>query len=43
MAFRIAIENTKVKMEEAAAELDFIQAARYRDEMQAYQGLLEKK
>ncbi len=38
-----AIENTKTKMEAAAAELDFIQAARYRDEMQAYQQLLENK
>ena len=38
-----AIENTRSKMEKAASELDFIQAARYRDEMQVYQGLLEKK
>ncbi len=38
-----AINHTKTKMEKAAAELDFIQAARYRDEMQAYQELLNTK
>ena len=38
-----AIENTKAKMEKAASELDFIQAAKYRDEMQALQELLDKK
>ncbi|MBN1952767.1 MAG: excinuclease ABC subunit UvrB [Bacteroidales bacterium] len=38
-----AIDSTKSKMEKAAAELDFILAAKYRDEMQAYQKLLDEK
>ncbi|MBN1597622.1 MAG: excinuclease ABC subunit UvrB [Bacteroidales bacterium] len=38
-----AIENTKAKMEKAASELDFIEAARYRDEIQALKELLESK
>jgi excinuclease ABC subunit B len=38
-----AIENTKMKMEKAASKLDFIEAARYRDEMKAYQELLDTK
>jgi excinuclease ABC subunit B len=38
-----AIENAKAKMEKAASELDFIEAARYRDEMQTYQELLDSK
>jgi excinuclease ABC subunit B len=38
-----AIESSKSKMEKAASQLDFIQAARYRDEMLAYQELLDKK
>ncbi|MEZ5070917.1 MAG: excinuclease ABC subunit UvrB [Bacteroidales bacterium] len=38
-----AIETSKKKMEKAAAELDFIEAARFRDEMYAYQELLKEK
>ena len=38
-----AIENSRTKMEKAASELNFIEAARYRDEMQAYQELLDSK
>jgi excinuclease ABC subunit B len=38
-----AIENTKIKMEKAASQLDFIEAARFRDEMQALQELLKQK
>ncbi len=38
-----AIENAKSKMEKAASKLDFIEAARYRDEMQTYQQLLDAK
>jgi excinuclease ABC subunit B len=38
-----AIENTRAKMEKAASELNFIEAARYRDEMQTYQELLDSK
>ncbi len=38
-----AIENSKIKMENAAKKLDFIEAARYRDEMYAYQKLLKEK
>ena len=37
-----AIDSAKTKMEAAAKELDFILAARYRDEMLAYQELLNK-
>ena len=38
-----AIENTKKAMEQAAGKLNFIEAARLRDEMYAYQKLLETK
>jgi excinuclease ABC subunit B len=38
-----AIEKTKKNMEKAAKELDFIQAARFRDEMFELQKLLERK
>ncbi len=38
-----AIANSKSKMEKAAKDLDFIEAARYRDEMQALQNLLDNK
>jgi len=36
------LDQTKKKMEAAAQQLDFIEAARYRDEMYALQKLLEK-
>ncbi len=42
-AIQKAIENTRTRMEKAAAELDFIEAARLRDEMQGLQELFEKK
>jgi excinuclease ABC subunit B len=35
-----AMENSKKSMEKAAADLNFIDAARYRDEMLAYQNIL---
>ena len=38
-----AIEKAKKQMEKAARELDFIEAARFRDEMYAYQELLSKQ
>jgi len=38
-----AIENTKKQMQAAAKELDFIEAARLRDEMYRLQELLKKK
>ncbi len=38
-----SISSTRIKMESAAKELDFISAARYRDEMYALQNLLEKR
>ena len=38
-----AIDKAKKQMEKAAKELDFIEAARYRDEMYAYQELLREK
>ena len=38
-----AIENTKKKKKEAATEIDFIEAARLRDEMYALQKILRKK
>jgi excinuclease ABC subunit B len=38
-----AIDKAKKQMEKAARELDFIEAARYRDEMYAYQELLSEK
>jgi len=37
-----AIDKSKKQMEKAAKELDFIEAARFRDEMFAYQELLDK-
>lgn len=37
-----AVENAKKKMEKAAQELDFIAAARFRDEMFAYREKLEE-
>ena len=36
-----AVEAAKKRMEKAARELDFIEAARFRDEMYAYQELLK--
>ena len=38
-----AIEKAKKQMEKAARELDFIEAARFRDEMYAYQELLNSR
>ena len=38
-----AIERAKKQMEKAAGELDFIEAARFRDEMYAYQKLVESR
>ncbi|MGD2035571.1 MAG: excinuclease ABC subunit UvrB [Bacteroidales bacterium] len=38
-----AIANAKSNMEKAAEKLDFIEAARFRDEMQAFQKLLDEK
>jgi excinuclease ABC subunit B len=38
-----AIDKAKKQMEKAAKELDFIEAARYRDEMYAYQELLNNQ
>ena len=42
-ALEKAIEKTKRNMEKAAAELDFIEAARFRDEMAALHKLLKGK
>ncbi|MGB8491506.1 MAG: excinuclease ABC subunit UvrB [Bacteroidales bacterium] len=42
-ALEKAIDKTKRNMEKAASELDFIQAARYRDEMADLQALLRSK
>jgi excinuclease ABC subunit B len=42
-ALEKAIEKTKKAMQNASKELDFIEAARYRDEMYALQELLKKK
>ena len=42
-ALEKAIEKTKSSMEKAAAELNFIEAARYRDEMMAMKELLKKR
>ncbi len=39
---RKALENARTRMEAAAKELDFLQAARYRDEMFALKELLER-
>ena len=38
-----AIDKAKKQMEKAAKELEFIEAARFRDEMYAYQELLDSK
>ena len=38
-----AIEKARKQMEKAARELDFIEAARFRDEMYAYQEFLKEK
>ena len=37
-----AIDKARKQMEKAARELDFIEAARFRDEMYAYQELLKE-
>jgi excinuclease ABC subunit B len=42
-ALEKAMEKAKKSMEKAASELNFIEAARYRDEMLAYKELLAKK
>jgi excinuclease ABC subunit B len=42
-ALEAAIDKARKQMEKAAAELDFIEAARFRDEMYAYQELLKKQ
>jgi excinuclease ABC subunit B len=42
-ALQKAMEKAKKSMEKAASELDFIQAARFRDEMLAYKELVLKK
>lgn len=42
-ALEKAIENTKKTMEKVASELNFVEAARLRDEMYAYQKLLKEK
>ncbi|MFH0758357.1 MAG: excinuclease ABC subunit UvrB [Bacteroidota bacterium] len=38
-----AIDKAKKLMEKSAGELDFIEAARFRDEMYAYQSILDKE
>ena len=38
-----AIDKTRREMEKAAKELDFMQAAKYRDELQALENLLKEK
>ena len=42
-ALEKAIEKSKKSMEKAAAELDFVEAARFRDEMSDLQKLLKSK
>ena len=42
-ALEKTIEKTKKSMQQAAKELDFMEAARLRDEMFAFQELLKKK
>ena len=42
-AIEKAIEKARNAMEKAASELNFIEAARYRDEMYAYQELIKKQ
>jgi excinuclease ABC subunit B len=41
-ALEKAMEKSRKSMEKAASELNFIEAARYRDEMLGYKGILEK-
>ena len=42
-ALEKAIEKTRKSMEKAASELDFIEAARFRDELAELQNLLSTK
>jgi excinuclease ABC subunit B len=42
-ALEKAMDNARKSMEKAASELNFIEAARFRDEMLAYKTLLEEK
>jgi excinuclease ABC subunit B len=42
-ALEKAIEKTRKSMEKAASELNFIEAARYRDEMAELQKILRSK
>jgi excinuclease ABC subunit B len=42
-AIRKTMENTRKAMEKAAKQLDFIEAARLRDELYALQEILKKK
>ena len=42
-ALEQAVDKARKQMEKAAGELDFIQAARFRDEMFEYQNLLKEK
>ena len=42
-ALQKAMDQARKKMEKAASELDFIEAARYRDEMAALQKLINSK
>ena len=42
-ALKKAIENTRKKMEKAASELNFIEAAKYRDEMYELEKILKGK
>jgi excinuclease ABC subunit B len=42
-AIKKTMENTRKKMEKTAKQLDFIEAARFRDELYALQQILEKK
>ena len=43
VALQKAIKNAERLMEAASARLDFIEAAKYRDEMFAYRKELEKR
>jgi len=42
-ALEKAMEKAKKSMEKAASELNFIEAARFRDEMLGYKEILENK
>jgi excinuclease ABC subunit B len=42
-AIKKTMDNTRKAMEKAAKQLDFIEAARLRDELYALQEILEKK